>query len=83
MIACCDRLLALSSPERLALGRRAREHTLARHTQYHRCREMVEIVRQVRAARLEGRRATEPRLSFLAPATPGQNAPPAIVAWQG
>jgi hypothetical protein len=83
MIAGCDRLLAMSSPERLVLGQRARERTLASHTQYHRCREMVEIVRQVRAARLAGRSAEEPKLSFLAPATPGQFAPPAIVAWQG
>lgn len=83
MIAACDRLLAMSSPERLALGQRARERTLASHTQYHRCREMVDIVRAVRAARLAGRRAQEPRLSFLTQVTPGQAAPPAIVAWQG
>lgn len=83
MIAGCDRLLAMSAPERHALGQRARERTLASHTQYHRCREMVEIVRRVRAARLAGRRAREPRLSFLTQVTPGQAVPPAIVAWQG
>ena len=83
ILASCDRLLARSSPERLALGQRARERTLAAHTQYHRCREMVAIVRQIRSARLDGRKAEEPKLSFLAHATAVQAAPPAIVAWQG
>ncbi|HSB77133.1 MAG TPA: glycosyltransferase [Terriglobales bacterium] len=83
MIAACDRLLALSSPERLALGERARQRALAAHTQYHRCRQMVEIVRDVRSARLAGRSAHEPKLGFLAEASTEQDAPPAIVAWQG
>jgi spore maturation protein CgeB len=83
MIAGCDRLLEMSPPERLALGRRARQRTLARHTQYHRCCAMVEIVRALRCARLAGRSAKEPKLSFLAEARPGQDVPPAIVAWQG
>ncbi len=84
MIRWCDQLLSLSQEERLRLGGCAREHVLAFHTQYHRCREMVEIVRDLRAARLRGAPATAPRLSFLRPGdNPSLVPPPAVVAWQG
>lgn len=81
MIAACDRLLALPPSDRHALGMRARQRILASHTQYDRCRQMLEIVRAIRAARLAGKRAPPPRLSFLQ--GPETGAPPAIVAWEG
>ena len=65
MIKCCDHLLSLSQKERLELGSRAREKILTNHTQYHRCRDMLRIVRDLRAARLRRTTAEQPRLSFL------------------
>jgi hypothetical protein len=82
MIACCDHLIEMSFSERLALGIRARERTLTKHTQYHRCLEMVEIVHDLRSARLAGRSAKEPKLTFLAEVKT-QETPPSIVGWQG
>jgi hypothetical protein len=84
MIRWCDHLLSLSQEERMRLGADAREHVLRFHTQYQRCREMVEIVREVRAARLRGVRTAEPRLGFLRAAdNPSSPQPRAVVAWQG
>ncbi len=84
MIRRCDDLLSLSQEQRLRLGRCARDHVLTSHTQYHRCREMLRIVRDVRAARRRGGRAIEPRLSFMNPGDSTFSAhPPAVVAWQG
>jgi hypothetical protein len=81
MIRWCDHLLSLSQEERLRLGGRAREYILTSHTQYHRCREMIDIVRDLRTARLHGTRAARPQLSFLRPKTNPSSA--AIVNWQG
>ena len=84
MIRCCDNLLSRSEQGRLHMGSSARERVLRSHTQYHRCREMVSIVRELRVARFRGARATEPRLSFI---FPGKNRSsidfPAVVAWDG
>lgn len=77
----CDRLMAMPAAARQSLGEAARQHILSRHTQYHRCAQMVEIVRSVRDARQKGRRAPVPVLPFLR--AHGGAAPPAIVAWQG
>jgi hypothetical protein len=83
MFRLCDQLLEMPSCERLRLGEKARERVLANHTQYHRCKEMVEIVRSIREARLSGRKAAQPELSFLSsPCVPGP-APDAIVGWEG
>jgi hypothetical protein len=84
MIRWCDHLLSLSQEERLRLGGCAREHIFTFHTQYHRCREMIDIVRDLRAARLRGATATSPQLSFLRQAAnPSSVHPAAIVNWQG
>jgi hypothetical protein len=82
MIAQCDRLLAMSPSERDSLGRKARETIAARHTEYHRCREMIGIVQSVREARQNGKRADIPRLSFLCVHNPGEM-PAAVVGWEG
>ena len=84
ILRLCDQMLELSSSERTSLGETARRHILAAHTQYHRCREMISIVSDLRIARQSGRHAFEPNLDFLLK----QNAPivsdlPAIMAWQG
>lgn len=60
----CDSLLDLSPSERLRLGRHARERILAAHTQYHRCRQMLDIVQSLRAARAKGIRAPVPQWPF-------------------
>jgi glycosyltransferase involved in cell wall biosynthesis len=80
----CDKLLELPLSERTQLGQNARERVLASHTQYHRCREMVEIVRALRDARMAEKRPSAPELSFLAPhRNEEQDLPAAVVAWQG
>ena len=61
----CDKLLELPNAERMQFGQHARERVLASHTQYHRCREMAEIVRDLRAARMSGKRMSAPDLTFL------------------
>jgi hypothetical protein len=84
MIRWCDYLLSLSQEERLRLGGYARERILAFHTQYHRCREMIDIVRDLRAARSRGTTATRPQLSFLRQETHQSSVcPAAVVNWQG
>jgi hypothetical protein len=80
----CDRLIALPDAKRLELGQEARRHVLAVHTQYHRCREMVQTVERIRVARLHGKRASRPELGFLSSQTSfGRNAPPDIINWEG
>jgi hypothetical protein len=85
MMRWCDHLLSLSQAERLRLGGCAREYILTFHTQYHRCREMIDIVRDLRAARSRGTTATRPQLSFLRQETinPSLVYPAAVVNWQG
>lgn len=82
MMRCCDRLLEMPESERRALARQTRERILGSHTQYHRCREMVQIVKTLREHRQRGQRAEAPTLSFLSPAL-GPDTAPAIVNWQG
>ena len=84
MIRWCDRLLSLSHEERLGLGTDARERIFTAHTQYHRCRDMLRIVRDLRAARLRKTTAEQPRLSFLRQESHDRSSyPPAIVNWRG
>ena len=83
MFGLCDQLLEMPSSDRVHLGEAARERVLAYHTQYHRCKEMVEIVRSIRDARLAGRRAAQPKLSFLSSSCTAEPAPDAILAWEG
>ncbi len=84
MIRWCDHLLSISKEERLRLGGCARKHILTFHTQYHRCREMVDIVQNLRAARSRGATARRPKLSFLRQeSSPSSVYPATIVNWQG
>jgi len=83
MFRLCDRLLEMPSGDRVRLGQEARERILAHHTQYHRCAEMIEIVKRLREARLSGRRAAEPELSFLAGSRATGSGPDSIVGWEG
>jgi hypothetical protein len=83
MIGLCDQLLEMPSGERVTLGEGARKQVLTHHTQYHRCKEMVEIVRSIRDARLSGRRAAQPELNFLSNPCVSGPAPDAIVGWEG
>src|SRR5262249_54052455 len=83
MIRWCDHLLSLSQEERLRLGIGARETILTAHTQYHRCRDMLHIVRDLRAARSRGKIAVSPRLRFLRTESNPSEYPAPIVNWQG
>lgn len=84
MMARADGLLALPERERVEKAAETRERVLREHTQYHRCREMIRIVKEVRRARLTGQRARAPKLSFLLDASPLlEPAPPAILGWEG
>lgn len=67
MLQIIDRLLALDDGERLAMGTAAAAGMVARHSQYHRMRLMMEIIGQVRRADLEGRPAPLPCFDFFAP----------------
>jgi hypothetical protein len=79
----CDKLMEMPSSDRVRLGQEARDRILAHHTQYHRCAEMIEIVSSLREARLSGRRATEPKLTFLSNSCGAGPAPDSVVGWQG
>jgi spore maturation protein CgeB len=83
MFSLCDKVLEMTDGERSQSGQQAREGVLAHHTQYHRCAEMVEIVRSLRDAHQAGRRAAVPQLRFLAKAFPGATSPESIVGWEG
>ncbi|MBZ5583961.1 MAG: glycosyltransferase [Acidobacteriia bacterium] len=82
MLILCDQLLEMASSDRVRLGLEARERVLAHHTQYHRCAEMIDVVKTLREARLSGRNAPEPILRFLSDAKAAVSAPDAIVAWK-
>ena len=83
MFSWCDHLLDMPSSDRIRLGEEAREQVLRKHTQYHRCKEMIEIARSIRIARLSGRRAVQPTLSFLSSSSATSTARDAIVRWEG
>lgn len=83
MFRLCDRLLEMPSLDRERLGNEARDRVLSQHTQYHRCRDMVEIVKTVRTARLSGRNAPVPELSFLLNPPEAGLGPAPIVKWEG
>jgi hypothetical protein len=83
MFSLCDQLLEMPSSDRVRLGEAAREQVLAHHTTYHRCKEMIEIVKSVQHEHLAGRRAAQPNLGFLSGASVEGPTPDAIVAWDG
>ena len=83
MFRLCDTLLEMPSSERVGLGEEARKRVLSRHTQYHRCKEMIEIIRNIREAHRSGRRAAQPELSFLSRSWAPGPAPDAILGWEG
>lgn len=67
MLALCDRVLAWNDDERQAFGRRAAEEIAAGHSQYHRMREMVAILRELRRDLVAGRRPLPPRFEYFLP----------------
>jgi hypothetical protein len=81
MMAHVDGLLRRPESERWQSAARTRELVLGGHTQYHRCREMVEIVGAVRRARRAGGRAAAPRLGFFR--AEEEPAPAAVLGWVG
>lgn len=83
MLQRADDLLELSLADRQALGQTARQRILKSHTQYHRCREMVEIVKDLTAARRSGNKAKKPVLSFLPTQEASGDDTPPIVGWHG
>jgi hypothetical protein len=83
MLKTTDQLLELSSQERSLLGNAARSLVLNNHTQYQRCKEMVGVVKAVRDARLNGRRAAKPVLEFLSASRGAEPAPDAVLGWEG
>jgi spore maturation protein CgeB len=87
MFRLCDKLLEMQNSDRVSRGQEARQRVLAHHTQYHRCAEMIEIVKSLRDARLSGGGAPEPELSFLAKPCgtvyEQREVPRAILAWRG
>jgi hypothetical protein len=82
MFGLCDNLLEMADSDRIRRGQEARERILARHTQYHRCKQMIDIVRSLREARLSGRNAAEPELSFLSNSRAVGSPPNSIVGWE-
>ena len=83
MFRLCDKLLETPNSDRVRWGREAREQVLAHHTQYHRCGEMIEVVKALREARFSGRKAAKPRLGFLSDGFARGPVPDAIVGWEG
>lgn len=67
MLRRCDQLLALGDEERRTLGRRTAEYCAARHTQYHRNREMLLITQAYRQAILAGQPPARPQFEFFLP----------------
>jgi hypothetical protein len=83
MFTLCDQLVQMPHADRVRLGGEARAQILAHHTQYHRCKEMVEIVKSIRHARASGLKAPQPELSFLMHPSAAMPAPEAILGWEG
>lgn len=65
MITKCDRLLELSDEKRLQIAAQTRARILTEHTQYHRCRQMIEIVKDLQIARKKGQISALPSPSFV------------------
>lgn len=84
MLKHVEYLLGLPNEERLDIGERVRQEILANHTQYHRCKQMIEIVGTYRNAKLSGRVPSPPVLPFLRfPLSSASGKPDAIVNWEG
>jgi hypothetical protein len=79
MMQRCDRLLKKPAEERRRLAAETRLRILGQHTQYHRCLQMVEIVKNIRAAGQQGHPAAAPELPFLE----GASSDGALIAWRG
>jgi glycosyltransferase involved in cell wall biosynthesis len=82
MIAKCNYLLERSDEERLNIAARTREMILQEQTQYHRCRQMMEIVASVRKDREAGLKPPPPTLKFLRMNSSNTNSP-AVQNWVG
>jgi len=78
----CDELLELPLERSREVAALTRQLILQEHTQYHRCKQMIDIVAGIRSARQEGRVASDPQLPFLKYQA-GSNLPAAVVNWVG
>jgi spore maturation protein CgeB len=83
MVRLCDTLLEMPSGERQRMAAETRARILGAHTQYHRCRQMIDIVKHLRRARQQGSPAALPQLPFLGASAQSVEAPQAVMAWQG
>ena len=84
MLKHVESLLELPDEKRLDIGGRVRREILASHTQYHRCKQMIEIVQDYRNQKLAGKIPPPPALPFLRfPLSPASGKCAAIVNWKG
>lgn len=67
MLQLCDKLLALSDAERWTMGQRTAQYCAARHSQYHRNREMLMLARSYREAGQAGLAPARPQLEYFLP----------------
>jgi hypothetical protein len=67
MLRLCDQLLEKSNADLASIAKRAADHCAAGHSQYHRNREMLQIVANLRNARAQNLAAPPPTLSFFLP----------------
>jgi hypothetical protein len=81
LLRLSDTLLEMPGSDRLLLAGETRKRILAHHTQYHRCLDMIQIVRNLMEARRQGRQAAEPELPFLRQSSLPGAPPAAIVGW--
>ncbi len=84
MIAQVETLLEKPQKELLQIGNAVRREVLEHHTQYHRCKLMVEIACRYRETKLAGKQPEPPDLPFLRfPLASGSIAGLPIINWQG
>lgn len=84
MVKKIDQLLELSPNELIERGERRSKFIFSRHTQYHRMKLAVEVLKEMCSARREGRRAQKPKLDFFLPEVDLDNELKyAICNWEG
>lgn len=84
MVDQAAQLLEQPQAELLRFGAAVRQEIQSGHTQYHRCRQMLDIVVRYRDQKQAGRPAEPPALPFLRyPLAAQRRARPAVVNWQG
>jgi hypothetical protein len=84
MTKLVDQLLLLSETELLDRGERTHQRASVEHSQYRRCEQMLQIIRQYRAQKATGQLVTPPSLPFIRCIAPREDhVGPAVVNWQG